>query len=154
MPRGVAHPDDFRAEVIAAVRAGAQPAAVARQFGLSKSLVSEWVKADRTPLSVRTEIRTEQREALALKREEVEYALALRILHTVRRNLETIDAQLQTAARPAWVEKQSAAELAELVAVERDTVIRLLGGIAHRPEPPDDSIVVLDAAQASESADG
>jgi transposase-like protein len=62
MTRGVPHPPELRAEVIAAVLAGTSIAQAALQFGLSKSLVSEWASAD---LSVRT-VRTEKSVDLEL----------------------------------------------------------------------------------------
>jgi hypothetical protein len=135
MTRGVEHPAELRAQVVAAVLAGTTIAQAARNYGLSKSLVSEWAQAD-----VRT-VRTEQRAR--------DIDLGELILGLLESHVSTIQAQLQAAARPEWLEKQSAAELAQLVAVERDTTIRLLAGLqqvddAQRPE--------LDAPGVSENA--
>jgi hypothetical protein len=55
MTRGVAHPQELRAQVVAAVLAGTTVAEAARQFGVSKSLASEWSQS----AEVRT-IRTEK----------------------------------------------------------------------------------------------
>jgi hypothetical protein len=59
MPRGVPHSPELRAQVVAAVLAGTTIAQTARQFGVSKSLVSEW---SQTP-EVRT-VRTEKKDDL------------------------------------------------------------------------------------------
>ena len=123
MTRGVAHSAQLRGEVVAAILAGASVSAVAAQFGVSKSLVSEWANAD-----IRT-VRTDQR---ARDPE----AIGELLLDLIATHVTTIQAQLQAASRADWLEKQSAAELAQLVAVERDTTIRLLAGLrVDEPEP-------------------
>jgi len=45
MTRGVAHPDELRAEVIGAVVAGASITEAAARFNLDKGLISRWVQA-------------------------------------------------------------------------------------------------------------
>lgn len=45
MTRGVAHPPELRAEVVAAVLAGMSIVQAAAQFNLDKGLVSRWVSA-------------------------------------------------------------------------------------------------------------
>ena len=117
MTRGVAHPPELRAEAIAAVLAGAALADVARRYGISKGTLGTWLAQDE---EVRT-IRTEQHARAA--------HLTERLFDLVHAHIDTLSAQLQAAARPAWLEKQSAAELAQLVAVERDTTLRLLAGL-------------------------
>jgi transposase-like protein len=61
--RGVAHPPELRAEVIAAVRAGTSITQVARQTGLDKSVVSRWVAT--APQSAQT-VATERSESDSL----------------------------------------------------------------------------------------
>jgi len=56
MPRGVPHSPELRAQVVAAVLAGTTIAQAAREFGVSKSLVSQWSQS-----GVRT-VRTEKKE--------------------------------------------------------------------------------------------
>jgi len=132
--RGVAHPQDLRAEVVAAVLAGTTIAQAARQYGLSKQTVSRWVDLDGT-----NGTGPPARDLGEL------------ILERIGDDIATIQAQLQATTRPEWLEKQPAAELAQLVAVERDTVLRLLAGL--RPVDADDT-PRLDAARAPEAADG
>jgi len=128
MPRGIPHSPELRAEVIAAVLAGTSVAQAAAQFGLDKGLVSRWVAAN--PLQpVATDQRTRAEE------------LGDHILALIDQHVVTISAQLSFATRTEWLEKQSAAELAQLVAVERDTALRLLAGLEHidgtgQPELP------------------
>jgi hypothetical protein len=45
MPRGVAHPPELRAQVVAAVTGGLTIAQAARKFGLDHGLVSRWAAA-------------------------------------------------------------------------------------------------------------
>jgi len=117
MTRGVAHSPELRAQVVAAVLAGTTIVQAAKQYGLSKQTVSRWV-AEQPGGTVGTEQRA--RESPTLE------DLIVELLAT---NLETLRLQLQAATRADWLEKQSAAELAQLVAVERDTVLRLLAGL-------------------------
>src|SRR5215831_4806541 len=115
MTRGAAHPAQLRAEAVAAVLAGQALTEVARRYRLSKQTVNEWVQAD--PRTVRTD-----HQARAAQ-------ITDRLFDILNVHLDTLSAQLQAATRPAWLEKQSAAELAALVAVERDTTLRLLAGL-------------------------
>jgi len=122
MTRGVPHSPELRAQVIAAVLAGTSVAQAAAQFGLDKGLVSRWVAAN--PLQpVATDQRTRAEE------------LGDHILTLIDQHVVTISAQLSFATRTEWLEKQSAAELAQLVAVERDTALRLLAGLEHIDGP-------------------
>jgi transposase-like protein len=118
MPRGIPHSAELRAQVVAAILAGTTVAQAARQFKLSKQTVSRWAAEP----SVGT-IGTDQRARASAE------DLGDRILQLIDQHLETIRAQLSFAARAEWLEKQPAAELAQLVAVERDTALRLLAGL-------------------------
>lgn len=134
MTRGVAHSAELRAEAVAAVLAGTTIAQAARQYGLSKQTLSRWVGLDGT-----NGTDSHARDLGEL------------ILELIADHITTIQAQLQATTRPEWLEKQPAAELAQLVAVERDTVLRLLAGL--RPVEADDT-PRLDAPRASDTADG
>jgi len=133
--RGVEHPAQLRAQVVAAVLAGTTIAQAARQYGLSKATIGTWLAQD-------DEIRTVRTEQGARDLGEL-------IVDLIAQHVVTLSAQLQAAARPEWLEKQPAAELAQLVVAERDTVLRLLAGL--RPANIDDQ-PQLDAPGASESA--
>jgi transposase-like protein len=119
MPRGVAHSSELRAEVVAAVLAGTSVAAAARQYGLSKQTVSDWC-ADRT---VRTELRARELDIGEL------------ILGLITEHIAALRAELQATARAEWLEKQSAADVAQLVVAQRDTLIRLLAGLRPVDQP-------------------
>lgn len=134
MTRGVAHPADIRAEVVAAVLAGTTIAQAARQYGLSKQTVSRWVGLDGT-----NGTDTPARDLGEL------------ILELIADHVTAIQAQLQATTRPEWLAQQPAAELAQLVAVERDTVLRLLAGL--RPIEPDET-PRLDTPRPPETTDG
>jgi transposase-like protein len=123
MPRGVPHSPELRAQVVAAVLAGASLAAVAKQFGLRKQTISQWLQTEaiRTVRTTRANERTPE-------------ALEAMIFDLVVEHIATLRAQLQAAATPAYVQGQPAGDLAALLGTERDTLIRLLAGF--RPVEP------------------
>lgn len=118
MTRGVAHSPELRAEVIGAILAGATLSEAARRFGIDKSLASRWFA------SVAPNQRARDADSMAEM-----------ILELIADHVATLQAQLQATARAEWLAQQSAADLAALVAVERDTLIRLLAGL--RPAETD-----------------
>jgi hypothetical protein len=124
MMRGVAHPPELRAQVIAAVVAGMSVMQAARHFGLDHTLVSRWVA---NPVQL---VAHDQREAALAMIEGL-------LLDLVAEHATTLRAELQAAARPDWLEKQSAADLAQLVVAQRDTLIRLLAGFRPVVDEPD-----------------
>lgn len=130
MTRGVPHSSELRAQAVAAVLAGMSIVQAAARFNVDHSVVSRWVAQD-------------ARDQRAPTRD-----LGEMIVDLIAAHVTTIQAQLQVAARPEWVEKQPAAELAQLVAVERDTTLRLLAGL--RPVEPDQP--ELDTPGASDHA--
>jgi transposase-like protein len=123
MPRGVQHSAELRAQVIAAILAGASISAAAKQFGIDKGLASRWFASDAT---VATAQRARERDPQTLE--------AL-IYDLVAQHLATLQLQLQAATSADWIEKQSAAELAQLVIAERDTLLRLLAGFRPAEQP-------------------
>src|SRR5580765_5457287 len=122
MTRGVAHSTELRAEVVAAVMAGATLAQAARRYGLAKRTIANWVAEHGT-------VGTDQREMALASIEGL-------LLDLIAEHTTTLRAELQAAARPDWLEKQSAADLAQLVVAQRDTLIRLLAGF--RPVADDE----------------
>jgi transposase-like protein len=130
MTRGVPHSPELRAQVVAAVLAGTAISQAAAQFRIDHSLVSRWVAQDAPDQRAR-----DTRDLGDL------------ILELIASHVTTIQSQLQTVARPEWVEKQSAADLAQLVAVERDTTLRLLAGLRPVLEQPE-----LEAPETSGSS--
>jgi transposase-like protein len=129
MTRGVPHSPELRAQAVAAVLAGTALTVVARRYGVSKGTLGTWLAQDDDIRIVRTE-----------QHNRIEH-LTDRLIDLVHAHITTISAQLQIATRPEWIEKQSAAELAELVEVERDTALRLLAGLfppdSGQPELPE-----------------
>jgi hypothetical protein len=62
--------------------------------------------------------------------------LESRIYELVEQHTVTMVAQLQAAARPEWLARQTASELAQLVREERDSLIRLLSGFRPVSDQP------------------
>jgi transposase-like protein len=140
MSRGVAHPPEFRAQVLAAILAGMSIVEAARAFGVSKSLVSEWASSDAAVRTLRT------------TRERTPEALEAMLFDLVAEHVTTIRAQLQAAASSAYVQGQTAGDLAALLGAERDTLIRLLAGF--RPveqQQPGSTLATAELAESSPS---
>jgi hypothetical protein len=110
----IRHPAAVKAAVIAAILAGAQASATAKQYGVSKATVSRWLSAASRP---------EKQPLLDQDR------LAESIFRLIEKHIEAIEAQIAAASRPDWVHRQSGQELSALVAVERDGLLRLLAGL-------------------------
>jgi len=130
----VPHSAELRAQVVAAILAGASIADAAVRFNLDKSIVSRWASADATVATTR-ELASRSPEALEAM-----------ILDLVAEHITTLRAQLQAAASTAYVQGQTAGDLAALLGAERDTLIRLLSGF--RPLEPErlELIAPADAA--------
>jgi transposase-like protein len=119
MPAGEkrAHPLELRAQAVAAVLAGGMIADVARRYGVPKPTVWRWVEAARNPPARRE--RTTVLDPMLLES---------RIFELVDQHAVTMVAQIQAVARPEWMARQTAGEVAALLASERDALIRLLSG--------------------------
>jgi transposase-like protein len=122
MTRGVAHPPEFRAQVVAAVLAGESISEVARRFGVDKSSVIRWAAAMQPvePTVART------REALSEL-----------IWDAVAETLKSLIARAAVTGQADWIEKQSAADLAQLGATEWDRIIRMVSGFRPVDDEPD-----------------
>lgn len=128
MTRGVPHSDELRAQVIAAMVAGDSVSGVARRFGIDKSIVSRWA-ADAT---VATTPRARTREELGEL-----------IYDAVAATLRSLIARADATGSANWIQKQSAADLAQLAATDWDRIIRMVAGFrpvetpALEPGPAD-----------------
>jgi len=139
--RGVAHPAELRAEVIAAVMAGTTIAQAALQFNLDKGLVSRWVAAGLQPVAT-------QKIGPSLEQLIVDYLVT---------GLRAMISQAEVMSDPEYCRRQDADKLAIAHGVLGDKLAgvaataQTLGilGISHEDtsEPPG-----LDAPGASENA--
>ena len=121
MARGSPHPPEVRAAVVSALVSGQQLSKVCKQYGVSRSTALFWRNADFgsvQPMHAHT------RESVGRL-----------ILDTVIDSLEALRVQARVIGREDWVEKQSAAELAELRKVEWDRLLRLLAGFQSEDQP-------------------
>lgn len=123
MARGVPHSDETRAAVIAALLTGQTVPAVAMQFHLSKTTVSEW------------------RAAAGLTGSHVVHSQKARdigelVLAHVESALLALKAQADFVCDPAWLTKQSGADVAVLYGVLSDKAHRILSAL-ESAEPDD-----------------
>jgi len=139
VPRGVAHPPELRAQAVAAVLAGSALAEVARRYGISKGTLGTWL-AESEVRTVRTPV------ARARTRDE----LAALIYDAVAATLRSLTARAEATGRADWIEKQSAAELAQLAATDWDRIIRMVSGF--RPVEPSPAGLPTAAAAAPGTA--
>jgi transposase-like protein len=141
MTRGVPHSPELRAQVLAAILAGSTVADAAARFNIDKSIVSRWATADATIATTRANARSPE-------------ALEAMIFDLVAEHITTLRAQLQAAASTAYVQGQTAGDLAALLGAERDTLIRLLSGFRPlEPEPRSELAGPADAAPGAAADD-
>src|SRR5437870_4652004 len=120
MPRGIAHPPELRARVVAEIAAGESITRVAQRWGVSKSRAVEWWQLARP-------VGTEYARA----REDV----ARFVFGSLNEIASAVRLQLQVWTGEEWLAQQTAGDAAQLLAVELDRAIRLLAGL--RPTDSD-----------------
>jgi Helix-turn-helix domain len=140
MTRGVEHPLELRAQVVATVLAGTSIAAAARQFGLAKQTVSAWVQAGDVPL-----VRTEK-------------TLTDLILEYLQTGFRAMIVQAQVYADEHYCRTQNASDLAIAHGVLGDKLAGVAAtaqalGLIGIPDSDDneDTRAQLDAAGASDA---
>lgn len=126
MPSKV-YSDEVRASALAALAMGMSVRAVAKEHKLSRNTVSLWRK--QAGLTVQPYAPPEKRRDLGEL-----------IANYLRAGLEALEAQARLFTDPAWLERQSASELAVLHGVLTDKLIRVLASLE-----PDDDPLALDA---------
>jgi transposase-like protein len=122
MAKGVETSDEVKAAVISALLAGQGVSEVARSFQLPKSTVSR----------IRSSVAESKLEQVGTKRQERIGDLIAKYLSTA---LNTLSIQAEHAADKAWLNQQSASEVATLHGVIADKSLRILEAI----EPEDES---------------
>jgi|SRR5262252_800458 len=95
MARGVPHPPELRAQVLAAIMAGTTISQAARDFGLDHGLVSRWVTAGVQPIAPE-------------KRQRTDIELIMTYFRTA---LEAMIVQAQVFGDPAYCRAQDADKL-------------------------------------------
>ena len=119
------HSDELKAQVIAALLAGQGVCEVAREYRLSKGLVSEW---KRRSLGGSEQFGTQKRRELG--------ELVGVYLETL---LKTVTTQLEVFSNETWLRQQSASDAAVLHGVLVDKGLRLLEAAeraADQQDPP------------------
>lgn len=106
----MAHTEQLKAAVMAALLAGASAHAVARRFGLSRTTVRRW----------RDEVQT------AVQNGPQKKELGEQLLGYIGESLETQRRQLHAMCNQEWLLRQPAGELAMLYGVVFDQTVRLL----------------------------
>lgn len=110
MARGVAHPDETRAAVLAALLTGQAVPEVARTYHIDPKTVKEWYEAStREPVPVQ-------------KRPEIGELVA----GYLRENLITLTEQAKVFRDAHWLNRQHASEVAVLHGVLADKSYRIL----------------------------
>jgi hypothetical protein len=141
MTRGVAHPQELRAQVVAAVLAGTTIMQAARQYGLSKQTISDWLQVD----DVRT-LRTQKIDDLQ--------TLIERYLEVGFRAMIT---QAEVLGDPEYCRRQEADKLAIAHGVLGDKLAGVAAtaqalGIVGVPDQEDEGQPQLDAPAPSAMA--
>jgi transposase-like protein len=116
MARGKAHSDETKAQILAALLTGEQPADVARRFGLNESTVRTWGKAGGVDFA---QVRAEKKASL--------FDL---IGELASENARTLIVHAQLARSPQWFDKQDAHGMAVFDGVMADKTLRILEAAA------------------------
>jgi transposase-like protein len=112
----------MRAEVISEVLTGVPISEAARRHQLDKGMVSRWVRTYSKATGA-TPPFTRARDPEIL--ENLIYDVVAQLCVSLR-------SQLQATAQPAWLAQQGAGEIAQLLGVETERLIRLLAGFRPR----------------------
>lgn len=130
MARGVPHPDDTRAAVLAALLAGQSIHEIATAYHLDRKTIREWWEASK-------------REPVPLQKRPDVGGLVAAYLSTA---LESLRAQAAFSADTSWLREQSAADLAVLHGVLCDKAFRIIEALEDDSEPdsPADEVASSD----------
>jgi hypothetical protein len=127
--------DEIRAQVLAQLALGVSISALSREYHISRATISSWRQAaglgDLAPIDQQ-------------KRQDLGELIA----EYLRAGLAALAAQAVEAARPAWITRQPAGELAVFHGVLADKLVRILAALEGAGEEP------LDAAAASGAPEG
>ena len=149
MPRGKAHPPEFRAAVVAALVTGAPMGDVCREFDVAEQTARDWQQhAIRSSCLVRGAGDAARTRAV-LDLEEL-------VGRLVAASIETLVVQARLAAERDWFLAQDARGISEYRGVEFDRLLRLLRGFERRdggvdrPEALDGTVVDATARSADD----
>jgi transposase-like protein len=115
MARGKRYSDEIRAAIVAALLAGQGVSDVARKFKIDKSIVCRLRK--KIPKDLLQRLATKQTDALD--------DLFSELLTAQLKTLRFVQDFVRTERGLAWLEKQSAAELATFTGITEDKAFRL-----------------------------
>ena len=135
MPRGVPHPDETKAAVMAALMAGQGVNEVAREYKLDTGLVSRWKQG----------LSTEQLQQVAVENSQRIEGLLLGYLEA---NLAALKAQASLAGDVSYLKQFPPQQLAVLHGVMADKAVRLIeaasAGSAAEAEPASEDVYLHD----------
>ena len=135
MPRSTVSPA-VRAAALADLHNGDQPAVVAERYGLDANTIRQWklryvTSSDVTlPVTERTPA-----DVTVIHRPNVEaqqYELGELVMMNLRAKLIATQRIAEYASSPSWIDKQNAADVAELFEVIDRSAISVLDRLAHR----------------------
>lgn len=129
------YPPETRAAVLAAVATGQSVNSIAKQYGISRAAIIRW--RDTTQLPGPSTVQQQKRRELGEQ-----------LFTYLQESIVTLEFLVKFARNEAWLEKQSAADVAVLYGVLTDKSVRLLGALQNGP----DSDVGMDATSQSDPA--
>lgn len=110
MPRSTVEPG-VKAAAVADLLAGDQPAVVADRYQLDRNMVKQW-KFRHVPASVSNNVPIVPVRNVVAETQQRQFGEL--VLDLLRRKLEASEAIARAASDPAWIRRQTAAELATL----------------------------------------
>jgi hypothetical protein len=129
----------LRAQAIADLQSGDQPAIVAERYGIPAPTVRSWKLRFATPTA--TPIATNATPIIRPSIERQQLEIGTLVLDLLRSKLEASAAIAKAASDPAWIVRQSGSELATLGEWLDTTAFAIGDRLAGRNQPADDSAV-------------
>lgn len=133
---------EIKAAALAALHAGEQPAVVADRLELDPALVRKWKERHVTVDVTQSVTPDVTPQAVRPRAEAQQIAIGELVLDLLRAKLEASQAIATAAREPAWLARQTAADLAALGEYFDRTALAFgdrLAGAGERDAPPDDA---------------
>ncbi len=133
--------DDIKAAAIADLQAGEQPAVVAQRYGIKRDTVKQWKQRMSPPVSPSLSPPVSPSPPIRnLSLEEKQLTIAELVIRNLEAKLTATQRIAEYVQRGEWIDKQNAADVAELFGVLDKSAIGILDRLAvvQRPALPDD----------------
>lgn len=138
--------DEIKAAALADLAAGEQPAVVAQRYHLNRDLVNKWKQRLSVPVSASVSVPVRSPAI-----EQQQYDLGELVLQNLRAKLVATQRIAEHVALPSWLDKQTAADVAELFTALDRSAIGILDRLAGQSRPA--ALIAAELATGDPDAD-